>query len=144
MKDFVSNLISKDMLEAKSILQSKLKEIIEKNLAIIKMRVVAEMCEELDFDINVILDESKNVTKSGRTKIIRVRIRGGKVQRRKKVSAVKGFTIRGGKLVRMSSAERRHRKMGARRAKNKRRAKLRQALRKRRLSLRKRKTMGLK
>lgn len=132
------------MLEAKSILQSKLKEIIEKNLAIIKMRVVAEMCEELDFDINVILDESKNVTKSGRTKIIRVRIRGGKVQRRKKVSAVKGFTIRGGKLVRMSSAERRHRKMGARRAKNKRRAKLRQALRKRRLSLRKRKTMGLK
>ena len=86
---------------------------------------------------------SGNVMKMGRTKIVKVRIRGGKVQRRRKVSAVKGFTLRGGKLVRMSPAEKIRRKMGARKAKIKRRAKLARSLIKRRRSLMKRKSMGL-
>lgn len=86
---------------------------------------------------------STNVMKVGRTKVIKVRIRGGKVQRRKKVSGVKGFTIRGGKLVRMSPAEKMRRKMGARKARVKRRAKLARSLIKRRRSLMKRKSMGL-
>lgn len=86
---------------------------------------------------------STNVMKVGRTKVVKVRIRGGKVQRRKKLSAVKGFTIRGGKMVRMNPSERLHRKMGARRAKIKRRAKLARSLIKRRRSLLKRKSMGL-
>lgn len=86
---------------------------------------------------------STNVMKVGRTKVVKVRIRGGKVQRRKKVSAVKGFTIRGGKLVRMSPAEKLRRKMGARKARVKRRAKLARSLIKRRRSLMKRKSMGL-
>jgi len=86
---------------------------------------------------------SSNVMKVGRTKVVKVRIRGGKVQRRKKVSAVKGFTIRGGKLVRMSPAEKMRRKMGARKARVKRRAKLARSLIKRRRSLMKRKSMGL-
>jgi len=81
--------------------------------------------------------------KVGRTKVVKVRIRGGKVQRRKKLSAVKGFTIRGGKMVRMKPAERLRRKMGARKAKIKRRAKLARSLIKRRRSLQKRKSMGL-
>lgn len=84
-----------------------------------------------------------NVTKMGRVKVIKLRVRGGKVQRRKKVSAVKGYTIRGGKLKRMSMAERMHRKRAARRAKVKRRAKLARALMKRKRSLRKRKALGL-
>lgn len=86
---------------------------------------------------------STNVMKVGRTKVVKVRIRGGKVQRRKKISAVKGFTIRGGKLVRMSPAEKLRRKMGARKARVKRRAKLARSLIKRRRSLMKRKSMGL-
>lgn len=86
---------------------------------------------------------STNVMKVGRTKVVKVRIRGGKVQRRKKLSAVKGFTIRGGKMVRMKPAERLRRKMGARKAKIKRRAKLARSLIKRRRSLQKRKSMGL-
>ncbi len=73
-----------------------------------------------------------------------MRIRGGKVQRRKKFSTVPGYTIRGGKLIRMSSQERRLRKMGARRAKIKMRSKKSQILRKRKISLRKRKAMGVK
>ena len=86
---------------------------------------------------------SGNVMKLGRTKVVKVRIRGGKVQRRKKVSAVKGFTLRGGKLVRMSPSEKIRRRMGARKAKVKRRAKLARSLIKRRRSLMKRKSMGL-
>ncbi len=85
-----------------------------------------------------------NVQKIGRKKLIRVRVRGGKVQRRKIVSGVKGYTIRGGKMIRMTSRERMKRKMGARRAKIKRKAKLARALIKRKRSLRKRASLGLK
>ena len=101
--------------------------------------------EEIGFELDLIpntLDEA-NITRMGRTKLVRVRIRGGKVQRRKKVSAVKGYTLRGGKMVRMSAQERMHRKRAARKSKFKRRAKLRQALRKRKMSLRRRNSMGL-
>jgi hypothetical protein len=73
---------------------------------------------------------------SSRIRRVRVRIRGGKVQRNVKSSNVQGFTYRGGRLQRMSATEKRHRKMGARRAKIKRRASKARALIKRRRSLR--------
>ena len=82
------------------------------------------------------------ISEAPRIKIVRVRIRNGKVQRRKKVSGVKGFTIRGGRLVRMSATERLHRKRGQRRGKIKRRAKLARTLMKRSRSLRRLKAMG--
>jgi ribosomal protein S27AE len=78
-----------------------------------------------------------------RIKIVKARIRGGKIQRRKKVSNVSGMTFRGGKLTRMSPAERRRRKMGQRRGKMKRKAKMTRTLMKRRRSLQKRRTLGL-
>ena len=77
-----------------------------------------------------------------RIKRIRFRIRNGKIQRNKRVSGVKGFSLRHGRLVRMSSTEKLHRKRGARRAKIKRRAEKQRSLIKRRRSLRKRKSMG--
>ena len=91
------------------------------------------------------LDEaSKNVIKQGRTKIVKARVRGGKVQRRKRVSAVKGYTIRGGKLKRMSAAERIRRKRGQRIGKVKRKAKMARALMRRKRSMRRRASLGLK
>ena len=78
-----------------------------------------------------------------RINIVKARIRGGKVQRRKKVSGVPGMTLRGGKLTRMSPAERRKRKLGAKRAKVKRKSKMSRTLMKRRRSLMKRKALGL-
>jgi hypothetical protein len=91
------------------------------------------------------LDEAnKNVIKQGRTKIVKARVRGGKVQRRKRLSAVKGYTIRGGKLKRMSMAERLRRKRGQRRGKIKRKAKMARALMKRKRSMRRRASLGLK
>lgn len=76
------------------------------------------------------------ISEAPRIKRIRVRIRGGKVQRNVRASNVKGFTLRGGRLVRMSASEKRHRKMGARRGRVKRRAKRARALMKRRRSMR--------
>ena len=80
---------------------------------------------------------------AARIKTIRIRIRNGQIQRRKKVSNVPGMIFRGGKLQRMSAKERRDRKLGARKGKAKRRAHLQQAIRKRKRSLQKRKRLGL-
>ena len=84
-----------------------------------------------------------NVVRMGRKKLVKARVRGGKVQRRKVVSGVKGYTIRDGKLTRMSSAERLRRRISQRKAKVKRRAKLARSLIKRKRSLRRRQSLGL-
>lgn len=93
------------------------------------------------------LDEASrnpNVMRQGRTKVVKARVRGGKVQRRKRLSAVKGYTIRGGKLKRMSAQERLRRKRGQRRGKIKRKAKQARALMRRKRSMRRRASLGLK
>lgn len=138
MKDFIDALLSNNLIEAKKILDERLDELADDALTLVKEDMASDI-----FDIDLDELEEGNILRTGRTKIIRVRIRGGKVQRRKKLSAVKGYTTRGGKIVRMSPIERRNRKMAARRSKFKRRAKLRQALRKRKMSLRRRSAMGL-
>ena len=138
MKNFIDALLSNNLIEAKRILDERLDELADDALTDVKEDMALEM-----FDIDLDELEEANIMKMGRTKMIRVRIRGGKIQRRKKLSAVKGYTTRGGKLVRMSPVERRNRKMASRRSKFKRRAKLRQALRKRKMSLRRRSAMGL-
>jgi hypothetical protein len=130
MRDFIDCLFYGDLTEAKEALVDRIEEL------------VAERLEQVEVEIVDELDEG-NIQKMGRTKLIRVRFRKGKIQRRVKKSAVPGFTIRGGKLTRMLPQERRNRKMAARRSKFKRRSKLRQSLRKRQISLRKRKAMGL-
>jgi len=86
---------------------------------------------------------NNNVQKQGRLKLVRIRIRNGKIQRRKKLSNTKGYTLRGGRLIRMSSKERMDRRRGARKAKIKLRSKRAQILRHRKQSLRKRHQMGL-
>jgi hypothetical protein len=130
MRDFIDCLFYGDLAEAKEALVDRIEELI------------AEKLEQVEIEIVDELDEG-NIQKMGRTQLVRVRFRKGKIQRRVKKSAVPGFTIRGGKLTRMMPQERRNRKMAAIRSKFKRRSKLRQSLRKRQISLRKRKAMGL-
>jgi hypothetical protein len=89
-----------------------------------------------------LLDEGA-IQKLGQKKLVRARIRKGKIQRNKTFSNAPGYTIRGGKMVRMSSHERRNRLLGARKAKYKRATKLKQTIRKRKTSLTKRGTLGL-
>jgi hypothetical protein len=138
MRSLIDAILSNDLLEAKKILDERLDELADDALTDVKDDMALEM-----FDVDLDELEEGNIMKMGRTKMIRVRIRGGKIQRRKKLSAVQGYTTRGGKLVRMSPVERRNRKMASRRSKFKRRAKLRQSLRKRKISLRRRSAMGL-
>lgn len=138
MRSLIEALLSNNLIEAKKLLDERLDELADDALTDVKEDMALEM-----FDVDLDELEEGNIMKMGRTKMIRVRIRGGKIQRRKRLSAVKGYTTRGGKLVRMSPVERRNRKMASRRSKFKRRAKLRQALRKRKMSLRRRSAMGL-
>lgn len=78
-----------------------------------------------------------------RINIVKARVRGGKIQRRVKTSNVAGMTMRGGQLTRMSAAERRRRKLGAKRAARKTKMKRTQMLRKRKMSLMKRQRLGI-
>jgi hypothetical protein len=138
MNVFIDKLLNNQLVESKEVLDQYLNDLVDQKLNQMKLRLASEM-----FETSNISEAVRNVMKIGRTKTFRVRIRKGKIQRRKKLSAVKGWTIRGGKMTRMSPVERRNRKMGARRSKTKRRAKLGQSLRKRIMSLRKRRAMGL-
>jgi hypothetical protein len=70
------------------------------------------------------------------------RVRGGKVQRRRKVSTTPGYRFQDGRLVRISAREKLNRKRGQRRGSIKRKAKLSGALRRRKISIRKRGTLG--
>lgn len=91
------------------------------------------------FSTKNIKEELMNEARVG---VVKLRVRGGKVERRKKVSNVPGMTLRGGKLTRMSPAERRRRKLGAVKAARKTKAKKAQIMRKRKISLQKRARLG--
>lgn len=129
---------------------ASLNDIATHKLNLLKAAIALDLQEKIKFATEEIeeveqLDEaSRNITKQGRTNIVKLRVRGGKVQRRKKVSAVKGYTIRGGKLKRMSMQERLRRKRGQRRGKIKRKAKMARALMRRKRSMRRRSSLGLK
>lgn len=127
------SIASGNLSEAKKLIEDRLEQIIFDKLAHLKKELSEEYLKEY----------VPNIQKIGRSKLVRIRIRGGKIQRRRKVSAVQGFTYKAGRFSRMSPVERRRRKMAARRAKYKRRAKMSLILRKRKLSLRKRKSLGL-
>jgi hypothetical protein len=136
-----SSIITGDYSNAKALIEARIEKIFYEKLEELKEKLI----DDIYGDYEETLSESilHNIQKIGRAKLIKIRIRGGKVQRRKKLSAVKGYTIRNGKMIRMSSTELRNRRMGARKAKIKRQSKMNQILRKRKISLRKRRTIGL-
>lgn len=157
MSNLVNSIANKDFVEADSIISETVELIMARKLEEAKKMCAAKMSEQQGHVMNrtaaqltrlgVVeeeeLEEDEEQLDEARVKIVRARIRGGKIQRRKKISNVPGMTIRGGKLTRMSPAERRRRKMGQRRGKLKRRAKMSRALMKRQRSLRKRRALGL-
>lgn len=140
--NLIEAILSKDFLEANDIIESKFLNLKEKQLVELKKQLVAEMFgEEIEYGDDTEINEA-------RFRIIRARIRRGKIQRRKKVSTNKNYTFRKvghgpAKLVRITATEHRHRRLGARRGKMKRRAKKARILQKRRRSLQKRKALGL-
>lgn len=94
--------------------------------------------DDISDDITEAKAPSKHNRKVGRVKILN-RVRAGKVQIRKRRSAVKGYKISGNSVVKMDPREVRKRKIGARIGKRKRRAKAGIANRRRAISNRIRK-----
>lgn len=125
--------------EAKPVVMRALSIIAEKKLAILK-KMIGDVVYE---DAQEKIDEA-NIMRQGRTVLIRRRIRKGKLQRNVRRSAVRGFTLRRGKITRIPVAKRIHMRIVQRRAARKRKAHLQQTLRKRKLSLRKRKALGIR
>ncbi len=133
--ELIDSIINNDYKSAGEIFEANLSESLIKKFEQLRQRISRKIS---------LKEAIQNVRKVGRLKLYRLRIRKGKVQRRRKVSAVKGLTFRGNKLVRMKPKERLRRKLGARRGKIKARAKRATSLRKRRISNRKRRALGLR
>lgn len=72
------------------------------------------------------------------------RVRSGKVQRRKIVSVRPGYKMQDGKLVRMTATEKRRRHLAQVKAARKRKPMIARILRKRKVSLQRRKSAGIK
>lgn len=70
------------------------------------------------------------------------RVRGGDIQRNKTVVTDNNYKISGGKVVRQSAEEKRNREISQRQGAVKRKSKLSQALRAKKISLRKRAAAG--
>jgi hypothetical protein len=132
----IGHIANKDYTAANAILEERITIVLAKRLLEMKKAIAAEIIEE-EVEEEEQLDEA-------RIRIVKARIRNGKVQRRKKVSNVKGYTMRNGKMTRMTPGERRRRKLGQKRGKIKRRAKMSRTRMKRRIALRKRKMLGLR
>lgn len=133
----IGHIANKDYSAANAILEERITIVLAKRLLEMKKAIAAEIIEE-EVEEKEQLDEA-------RIKIIKARIRNGKVQRRKKLSNVKGYRMTAaGTLKRMTPGERRRRKLGQKRGKIKRRAKMSRTRMKRKIALRKRKMLGLR
>lgn len=142
---FIESIIKGRILEAKFELTDKLNQIVAKKLEEAKKYIASDLYEEFE----EILDEA-NIVKMGRVLRIRRRIRRnakGKivVQRNKRKSAIKGYRLSGNTIKRIPATARiaKARKL-KRYWKTKGRAKLKRTLLKRKMSLRRRKSMGIK
>jgi Tfp pilus assembly pilus retraction ATPase PilT len=143
---FVSSLIENKLDEAKEKLFAHLNEIVAKRLAEAKRYVAEDMFIE-------VLDEAtqnRNIIKMGRVQKIRRRIRRnakGKIVIQKNVrrSAIKGYRISGNTVKRIPATVRlRKARLLKRSWKTTRKAKLRRTLMKRKMSMRRRSSIGLR
>lgn len=132
-RNVVEHIRNRKLNEAKAILFQKIQEEVEVVLEDRKRWLQAE---------TILSDEEKQVLDEARFHIVRLRIRRGKIQRRKKVSNIKGYTFRGGRMIKMSPRERRNRRISQRRGKIKRRSKMTRSLQKRKRSMRRLNAFG--
>ena len=143
---FLNSLIENKLDEAKDKLFAHLNEVVAKRLAEAKRYVAEDMFEE-------VLDETKrntNIIKQGRIQKIRRRVRRNAkgrivVQKNVKRSGIKGYRISGNTVKRIPATVRlRKARLLKRSWKTTRRAKLRRTLVKRKMSMRRRSSIGLR
>ena len=144
---FVDLILSNKLDEAKDILRSRLDEIVFKRLQEAKRYVAEDMLEEVEE-----LDEAgnSNIIKMGRVNKIRRRIRRNAkgrivVQKNVRKSGVKGYRISGNTVKRIPATVRLKKARLLKRSwKTTRKAKLRRTLLKRKMSMRRRSSLGLR
>ena len=152
--NFVELILQNKLEEAKKLIYEKLDEIASIKLEEVKPFVVDEMFEEIEVDEEVLEEAAKkrnpNIVKMGRVQKIRRRIRRNKkgkivVQKNVRKSAIKGYRLSGNTVKRIPATVRLRKARLLKRAwKTTRRAKIRRTLLKRKMSMRRRKSMGLK
>lgn len=134
----IDQILNKNMTGLYESLDSELSERIQLRIIDLKKNIQAE-------HYSIPLDEETDlVFEAGRFRIIRAKVRKGKVLRRHKEATRKGFTMRGGKVTKMSPRETLNRRRSQRKARIKRRAKKNIAKRKTKKALRLRRQIGLK
>ena len=145
---FIELIAANKLEEAKQELFAHLSSIVEKRFSEAKRYVAADNYEEIEE-----LDEAKknpNIIKMGRINRIRRRIRRNAkgrivVQKNVRRSGIKGYRISGNTVKRIPATERlRKARLLKRSWKTTRRAKIRRSLLKRKMSMRRRTSMGLK
>jgi G3E family GTPase len=146
---FVDLILANKLDEAKQALFDQLDNIVAKRLEEAKVYVASEVYEEVEV-LDEVAKRNPNIIKMGRIKKIRRRIRRNAkgrivVQRNARRSGVKGYRISGNTVKRIPATERlRKARLLKRSWKTTRRAKLRRTLLKRKMSMRRRASMGLK
>lgn len=142
------DLIAQNRLaEAKEIIFNRLDEIAAESLNEEKVYVASNTYIEVEEQLD---EATPNVVKMGRIKKIRRRIRRNKkgqivVQKNIRKSAVKGYRVTGNRVVRIPAIQRINKARKLKRYwKTKGKATLRRTLLKRKMSLRRRTSMGIK
>ena len=152
--NFVELILQNKLDEAKELIFARLDDIASVRLEEAKPYVVDAMYEEIEVDEEVLEEAAKkrnpNIMKMGRITKIRRRIRRNKkgrivVQRNVRKSGIKGYRISGSTVKRIPATVRlRKARLLKRSWKTTRKSKLRRTLLKRKMSMRRRKSMGLK
>lgn len=140
----IDDIIRQRFEDAKDKIFASLDEMLERKLVALKKTIASDYFEELSEAFN------PNRQKVGRIIKIRRRIRRDKkgkivIQKNKRKSAIKGFRISGNKVVRVSAVSRMKKSRNLKKFwRSKGRSKLRRTLLKRKMSMNRRKAIGLK
>lgn len=147
--NFIQKLIEGKLEEAKQEIVNRLDEIACKRFEEIKKYIAADLHEEVELD-EAVKRRNPNIVKMGRIQKIRRRIRRNAkgrivVQKNVRRSGIKGYRISGNTVKRIPATVRlRKARLLKRSWKTTRKAKLRRTLFKRKMSMRRRKSMGLR
>jgi len=140
----IDDIIRQRFEDAKDRIFASLDEMLERKLVALKRTIASDYFEELSEAFN------PNRQKVGRIIKIRRRIRRDKkgkivIQKNKRKSAIKGFRISGNKVVRVSAVSRMKKSRNLKKFwRSTGRSKLRRTLLKRKMSMNRRKAIGLK
>ena len=148
----IDSLIENKLDEAKQKIIARLEELTSKILDEAKRYVAADRFEEVEVEeeLDEAVRRNPNIIRMGRVKKIRKRIRRNAkgrivVQKNRRRSAIKGYRISGNTVRRIPATTRlRKARLLKRSWKTTRRAKIRRSLIKRKMSMRRRSSLGLR